>query len=957
MYNQTDIIPDFADLIQTGDIKIIKLTSDLSNPKRPLKDIYDYISLDELEYFDGNIGISFPKKEEIEEGKPFLIAIDIDGETQGIDNELKPLLKEQSRLLLYHIIKDGLEKRGYKGMYVKTPTNGFHIYLWVQHSSFKQHGFNSFIFPDGVAFMTEFYKDLSADYDLSLIPTLYKQRMSNKSIEIFSQSTMIVAPGSTINGKKYEVLPEGAQRFSDIALIKSEVIEDLIFEILEDHLFVRKSVSTDTLYEKQTVSNIHDLTPDNIKNIGNLIIEYWPEIDGEKQEASLALGGFLNAQGVSQKSIVDIGEYVLTHQKTPIFKGSDDYERHSGFIPSLLHDSKQLTAPERTGLTSLSEKFFDKKDVSRLKKVLWLNTALTHAFYPNGQDAEKFPKVVLDFSAHTTRFYNVKIKKDKDNNPYQSNEMGTKIGNVLQSISYINDLSGKPQLYNEDKPIKLKIITQNGIEYEYIFQSTDHLLRNYNSLPHCHVDAGNKIGSFVFREYEDLLLIDTIDSSSRPGIYPNTQQNGLRKFIQTQNGLEEIQPICPSKEDMIAALTLLEEIRDVYPWHDDKFALIIKLGLILPYGYSYKILNGNYIPGIILSGDAGTLKSSVGELITALSLDMDKILNKGHYIMGGSEVKSEYRFGRAFDRSSYPIIINECEDTFSNRDNVELVKNAISGDLIREPNGQNPQAYYAVAVPVLTINNKPDAMDVSDFSRRFLSIEFVGSERGDTKEMIEKLEFLNVDGKMNYRFRELKTIGDFVYYTLHNHMEFFRYQPQDITDSIIQKMADYTGFDLSWLLEPEIRNLDNDRRQEENNNEFLMCSNMIYDYIADIIGSNNKHLINQRVMSEVNIKHGLRKGDSFISRVDADDGVLILATGFKKEFQKRFYEYNKKMRLGQFVDLVNQLEIFNDKKDNRSQKKVNNKVLRGLFLTWEELLHLINVEEVEEDDNGQDDMS
>ena len=57
MYKQTEIIEDFEQLIKEDKIKIIKLSSDMSNPKRPLKDIYEYIDLSELEYFDGNIGI------------------------------------------------------------------------------------------------------------------------------------------------------------------------------------------------------------------------------------------------------------------------------------------------------------------------------------------------------------------------------------------------------------------------------------------------------------------------------------------------------------------------------------------------------------------------------------------------------------------------------------------------------------------------------------------------------------------------------------------------------------------------------------------------------------------------------------------------------------------------------------------------------------------------------------
>ena len=51
---------------------------------------------------------------------------------------------DKSQGLLYNILKNGLEKRGYKGMYVKTPTNGYHIYLWTRSAIFTQHGFNNF---------------------------------------------------------------------------------------------------------------------------------------------------------------------------------------------------------------------------------------------------------------------------------------------------------------------------------------------------------------------------------------------------------------------------------------------------------------------------------------------------------------------------------------------------------------------------------------------------------------------------------------------------------------------------------------------------------------------------------------------------------------------------------------------------------------------------------------------
>lgn len=951
MYKQTDIIEDFEDLIRDGQIKIIKLSTDISNPKRPMKDIYEYIDLDELQYFDGNIGISFPKQENINQSRPFLIAIDIDGETQIVDDELKPQLKEQTRNLLYHILRDGLEKRGYKGLYVRTPTNGYHIYLWTKKANFSQHGFKSLLFPDNMAFMTDFYKNLSSKMDLSLLPVLYKKRMSNKSIEIFSQATMIVAPGSTINGIPYQVLPEGAQRFRDISIIEDQPVEDLIFEILEDHFFVRNEIESTITYNTNT-DNVHDLSEENVKNIGNLILEYWPEIDGEKQEASLALGGFLNSQCVSQKSIIEIGEYVISHAPPTLFRGSDEFERNKGFIPSLLHDSKQITSDKRTGLTTLGQKFATKKDIVKFKKILWMNTASKHTFYPSGRETTKFEKVVVNYENNTTKLYDIRVKKDSEGEVYHSHESASLIGHIPLSISYINDISGQKQMYDEDKPLKLRILTRNNEKHDYIFSSTSFCLKKYRDLPYCHTEDAKKIGSFLFKEYEDLSLIDTIDSSSRPGIFPNTEQNGLRKFVEGEEGLMEVPPIQPKKSDLIAALTLLKEIYNVYPWHEEKFVRIVKLGLLLPYAYTYKMLNGGFIQGIILSGEAGTLKSTVGELITSFSFDIDEIFNKFHYIMGGSEVASEFRFARAMDRTSFPIVVNECEATFSRKEVSELVKNAISGILTREPGGEFPKAYFAISNPIITVNNIPPMMETSDFSRRFLSIEFVGSERGDTREMIDKMSFLNVGAKNNYRFKELKPLGDYVYWWLDNHMEFFKYSQNDIIDSILTDLSDFTQMDLSWLLNTPINTIEDETREDEMNEELIMCSSLIYDYISDQVVGNNKYLINKTVMSQENIKFALKRGDPFITPTNADDGVLLIARGFQKEFKKRFYDYNKRMTLKQMADILNTTKMFSEYKDGRMGKMVGNRKVRGLFLTWDELFQLINVgDDYDEDES------
>ena len=84
--------------------------------------------------------------------------------------------------------------------------------------------------------------------------------------------------------------------------------------------------------------------------------------------ATVALGGFLSSMGVSQKSLIDIGNYVIDNKPSPnFFKMSDDAERTQGFIPSLLHDSEENVTKKKQGLTSLKERFTGKYDIYKIK--------------------------------------------------------------------------------------------------------------------------------------------------------------------------------------------------------------------------------------------------------------------------------------------------------------------------------------------------------------------------------------------------------------------------------------------------------------------------------------------------------------------------------------------------------------------------------------------------------------
>jgi len=936
-------IEDFEESIRNGDFKIVFMydencpekppEGDGDNRKRPIGGPKGYQDLQAVYKNDfnmrRNIGICPIRKE----NDRFLCVIDIDGETTHANSvKDKQQLKLGTRLFLFEILKNGFEARNISPMYVSTANDGFHIYLYITQAGDQKHPISNLIYPQK---NLKAFRESQAYQQYPVLQNIGSKTMAPSAMEFFTKAGgYVVGPGSVIDGKKYSVLDSGAQRFKDISTYMDGNIEELITEILEEAGFsINYDNQVKLIERKAEIDNSkHDISPRNVAAIGKFIIDSWPLIDGEKQMASVALGGFLSFMGVSRQSIIDIGNYVIDNKpNSNFFKMSDDAERTQGFIPSLLHDADSNEDKKKQGLNSLKERFEGKIDVLKMSRILWINcNPKTHKFYPNQRYSVTYPEIVLDFHNKQIRLNN--IKEGKEGTICQSNVI---IHHILDEFSYIDDISTPTSLDDSLKPIQFYLKNNNGLERKYIFQDRNNWFDNYYTMYGAYTSKNSKIPGYILMEYEDLGLVDTIESSSRPGIYLSKDQTHFRKFIDSEEGIIELNDDAPNRDELTDALILLKQIRDAFPWQGDKFAAVIKISLITPYGFSYKKFR-RWIPGILLIGESGTLKSTMGELICHLHTPLN--VNRTHYIMNGSEFSSEYRMGRDMSRHSYPIVVNECINVFKQPGNLEFIKDAIMEEFGRNPgqgpNGEEGQVYYTRCVPLFTLNDYVEGMDEREFVRRFLTIDLSKNDLYTEEQIEENLGFLNQNGIVNGRFDELRVIGDFVFYYLNQNMDIFAQPIYSTMDSVIKGMEEYTGYNLSWL------NVDIHKYIDMNIDESAQNE---LEYALDVIRKPFLRVKSRTFngLSDENILEGMMgKEYSYILRTKT--GVAI-TRGFEEEYKKRDANFNRSMKVEVLGELIS--SHFEDAgdcsyKQIRVQDYIKERVY-GIHIPWNVFLIMV----------------
>ena len=985
-----DAIDGFEELIKTGDVKICFLRREeyTDRPKAPMglsetqKDqiCLNYLhqngvdSFEELgedrdlflkkingKYYNHtvedananphlNIGFTLPRKEELKE--EFWVAFDVDGQDKGYMIKDSPEMKKATRLYIAECIKKGLEKRGIKYVLVKTINDGYHFYFKTTKSDFIDHPIGKKMkYPSSLKLIQDVNPEKLKD--LSILQGIVDQEVEKGVVEVFTAGKMVVAPGSVIEGKTYELQPDGVQDYRDVSVYRDDSVEELLLTILEeDCFFYRKPEEQKEEYThhdfKAQNQDTQALTETNVKNIGDFMIKAFQEISGQKHYATLALGGFLHNKNVSEEDITRIGEYIINNAPDDLFSGSKETERTSGFLPTLIHDSKEDEEKERTGLTTLKDMFKGTSiSVADLTKVLWINSSPQfHTFAPNGENLATYEKVTIDFLNKETKLINYKAPAPDDEEGSPKRLSGQIIKHVVTDINYIDDISSSPVSGEENMPISFKIKSRLKPDRLIIKNTTKDFIENYDSLPLAHSPGSKNILSLVIDEYESIGLMGVTERSTLPGIYISRDGKQLRRFIQKHGEIVECFPELPDKEKLKDALKLLKKINDAYPWYDDKFATFVKLGMIIPYGYVFKTQYGSFIRGIILYGEGGTCKSSASELLINMNIPHESIDEEElEYILPGSEFSTPYRMGKALSNHSYPIMIEEVENVFETKENRDLIKNSITRKFIRNPNSE--KKYYSRAVPIFSANELSDEIEKSGMFRRFLILNFVNGERGDTPEIEEGLSFLNKDGIRNSRFRELYIISEYIFYTMANNLDLFSYSPQEIIDTVLKEMQTYTQMDLSWLIEPQFDSYyQTDRSYEDQTDLTMVLDTLKYHFKNSIklsgIGSN----VNEQFLDNL-----IEDKYSYLFRVKnkKTNGVLITAD-FNKVYKKNYPEA-KKLSLDRLEELLNEgLTLKKPIIKKRITPSGFKRRMIGLLIDWEDFCNIFNVRTTKEED-------
>lgn len=872
-------VKDFEEKILDGTIKVCFLHENSKVSKHGWAGFVKPEDLYEPSNANNNLGISLIGSEF--PGDSILTCIDIDGDKREI-NGIK--IEQFSKDWVYSIITNKLQELDVKYMAVRSSSGGYHIYLYTLTESLRYESTKGLFYPKDLKEASK-YDDIGMflSANIKQFSSIMEDELPKSIVEIWCSKRYMVAPGSDIydDDGQYigtvELLSDGVQSFGDIGLLDqnlNDVVRDAFIEngFKEDNR--QKYVSNYTVnFENNSYSS--KLDDFSISIIGDLLIDVYPKISGQKHTATLALGGYLHNKGISLESAEKLGEYVVKNSPEGLF------DNEEAFITTLTHDI--LTndqSRDQTGLPTFEEIFSPFYTKEYIGKKMHLATNPTfHKFWPDGRFSKKFNEIIINHSQNyiIKNIINTKITNDGDiiDNKIQN----FKIEHSVEGIYKIDDISNPEEAQEWEKPVQITFKTyQSPLKKSKIYKTSDAFFKEYRRLEGVYTDHAKSIIEDIYREYESLGFIQNVFSSTRPGIWFDSETRTLKKFVLEGGEIKEQKVEMPSKQKLRDSLSLLKKINEIYPWAPGKFGFFIKTCLTMPYADTLKYYFDKHHPSVILHGEAGTLKTTAAELI--VNFNLDSLKHKDMNIISGGELFSEYRFGRAMDASSFPLVVNETEYLFSTPRIRELIKDSVTGKLIRKPGGNEPQGYYSHRASIYTMNTLPITTEDPAFLRRFIPIEFDGNERGDRPEIMEKLSFLNKDGIRNARFREFSVIGDFVFNTLNNNIGWLNMSIEKIQDNIVIALEQYSDMDLSFLKISGDEFVYIDRTDQEN-----YKLTMILDILRKPFYYNKGKFLKD--VNNVSIVRELLTNNSIYPYVNLiDDDYVLIDIGLKHKFNE-----------------------------------------------------------------------
>ena len=933
--NILNSIEDFEDRIEDGTIKVCML--------RPYSKIsidgwFGFKKLYELKFSENaenNIGISLIGQEVPNE--PILTCIDIDGDKRVLN---KISVEQFSKDWMFEILSSKLDELGIKYMAVQSSSGGYHIYVYTTEMSSRYLSTRDLTYPKN-------QKAASTSESISMLLSaqhtaadqIYEDQVPHGIVEVWCDKRYMVAPGSTIYDKKsntysdVKLLDKGVKRFDEIGLVEgnlNQVIRKALIEagFKEEKTYTRELLKTTERY------NPSDLSEESIRRVGELLLEWLPLIDGQKHTFCLAMSGLLYNKQISLNSIEKIAYYVTK-------RSGDLFDSNEQFVETLVHDTKKQDKSRlQSGLPSMEDILspFYSKDYIGKKLHLLLNPD-RHRFWPEGKYASQYHEILIDYKSHYMLRNKIRVKTNKEGEVSESVASTHKIFNSIDSINYLKDLSELRNLKVTEYPIEVNFTDTRKRKHSFEFSDVLDAINNFTKIPGSHGDASKLIMESVFNEFETLDLIEEVESCSRTGYWISPTTKKIVRYVNKKDEVVMDNPKFPSKTNVVHSLKILKRIQKIYPWQHGKFASLMRMCLTMPYSYILKYQYNSQHPSVILYGESGALKSTAASLSMYLHWDFGK--NKG-YIVTGSEMNSEYRFALNLDNTTFPLVVEEPEHLFYRKDIREIIKSASFNTLIREPGGKDSRPYYSRRNSIYTMNTLPNAADNPEFLRRFFTIDFDISERGDIPQVLDQLSFLNTNGVINGKFSELHYIGDYIFHMLNDHQDWFELSLEDLQEKIIVGLEEYTKEDLSFLREKIEGYSMTDRSSHANNTLNLILRILKRPYLY----SRGKYIHNDRPMTF--IKDVINNNPDysyvhFVKQKDKDAAPHILIDiGFKEAYNSFYFNEGKTITLNNVLLYLKELDLeFDCLKMTPCYIEGRKKQVRGIKMSLKDFVRIL----------------
>ena len=901
-------IPDLLDSVASGDITLIPLRHNSKIPANQGWNTQDY-SLQQIAVHTGNIGILIANG---------LGCIDIDGSDGS-----NPRVKEDSRALLGKILVEEFKDC----LIVKTANEaaGFHIYFRIDEG---------YEIEDAHRVSQTFQYPF--DFD---VEELRNCHMGN-AIEVFAKQNLnrqMVFVGSEIDGRKYELLPDGCQKISDIPIINN--VEERIEKALLYNGFTTYTPPA-ALVKTQTSEADkykHSIPSYFIDRLADYIIEILDfNYNNGKHSLVLYLGGYLSNY-ITTESLTDLGYVILD-------KVRDDYFKDNTAFMHTLTKSEQRKESNVgiAGGNALYQTYVEPMGIDRdvfFGRIAFLSGG-KFFFYPSGQNAGTFKRI--DFDQYHNRVNVSTCGFDKDNNIVTrsiTNELNIIITRVEEQIN---------PLRPED--------ARNYVVYYVHGQDTEESSVSGTKFTDIFNDILNRVGvvggsgarytiNNIITRYRELGLVDKVETSPIPGImYVN---NEIRRY--DVNG----QQVPIEKVDPAPALELLDEIRKIIPWSDSKFGHVVRAGLGIPFRQVFREFG---IPSkyLLLGGEGGSYKSTCAELLLNFYED---VYLAGPYanVFSAGDVSTEYRLGDKYSRSLNGFVVNEIGTMVNDPSLLEILKAAIEGVVARQT---HTDIYYSYQTAIFTANI--DLPNNSAFLRRTESFYMHESDRitPDIEKQLRKL--LNIKGQKNIRFKELRAIGDYCVYIIKENLEKLETMTlEDVRFFLVDELQKTTDIDLSYMKSIEY---DQQAALEEEVDSIIISG--FIKYVSDIYNKDpspdNMLTIREEDGHGIGKPFSIEKLDRLVKKrkihvlescVFQDNEYYLLTQKSVKEIYKN--SENVMMTIhglwGEFKKYQSSYDIHEPKQRRLFNYRANR--ARGILLTKEFIIDLLNNDIILEDNN------